>query len=369
MNVLKRLFIGQKEENRSNNINIIRFVAAAMVIYGHMASLADFPLPVLFGEPVSHLAVKIFFVLSGYLILQSFLRDENFFRYMVRRTFRIMPGLIFVVVVSAFLLGPALSENGIRAYLSNPSTYEYLKNILMYPIYYLPGVFSDNFYPTAVNGSLWTLPVEFLMYLILPFFVVIFRKLKILKPGLFVTALGLFVFHVVQVFVFPEARFVVWGTDLFQALSLAPYFFAGAFLSFPEAKNIFNMQWAFSLLFLGSILVFKWTWLYETVVFLLLPYATLTFSLASPAIFGRVFAVHDYSYGLYLWGFPVQQTFVHYVGAEAMSLLLYTVVCFFIALLCAMVSWHFVERPCNRLGRKIILLSKNKKVSQDTQEA
>lgn len=361
-----QLFVSAPEKDRKNNINIIRFFAAAMVIYGHMSHLAGFAMPTLFGEDISTIAVKIFFVLSGYLITQSFLRDENFIRYGIRRIFRILPGLIFVVAVTVFCLGPFLSSLGLREYFMHQDTYFYLMNCLLYPVYYLPGVFESNLYPNAVNGSLWTLPVEFFMYIILPLFIVVLRKLRILKVGLFALTLLFFFFDLAYIAWFPDARLIIWGTNIFDGMTLAPYFFAGAVFTFPKVQAKLKLQVATLMILIGAGLTFSYYWQYEIVLFLILPYVTLACSFPASALFGRVFAVNDYSYGLYLWGFLTQQTIVSILGADAMGMLPYTLLCIAIAFVCAIVSWHFVEKPCNMLGKKLTGYSRkcqeNKKI-------
>lgn len=356
------LFVAPESEDRHNNINLIRFVSAAMVIYGHMAHLIGAPVPNLFGEEVSTIAVKVFFVLSGYLITQSFMRDDNFFRYMVRRVFRIFPGLIFVCFMLAFVIGPFLSTLSAGEYFSHAQTYKYfLHNSLLYPDYFLPGVFTANPYPDAVNGSLWTLPVEFTMYLLLPLIVVVFRKLKLLRTGLAGAAIVFACLDVCYVTFFSDAVFVVWGSNVYQGLVLAPYFFAGSLFTFPEVKERLNIQVAFVFAFMLGIVVFAGGyWKYEVLVLLTLPYITLSCSFATPALFGRVFAVNDYSYGLYVWGFPVQQMLVSYFGADGFQLLPYTIISFLVATVCAMISWYVVEKPGNHLGKRITRWSRKK---------
>ncbi len=120
-NRLIRLFVAAPELDRHNNINLIRFIAASAVIYGHMAHLLGVPVPLLCGEEILSLAVKVFFVLSGYLITQSYLRDDHPFRYLVRRVFRIFPGLIFVVLVSVFVFGPLFQRAvAVRVFCQSP---------------------------------------------------------------------------------------------------------------------------------------------------------------------------------------------------------------------------------------------------------
>ena len=80
-------------EKRDNNFNIIRFVAAIMVMAGHMAYIGGYTLPTLWGEGIQALGVKIFFLIGGFLIAKSWESDSNPVRYMTKRVFRIFPAL------------------------------------------------------------------------------------------------------------------------------------------------------------------------------------------------------------------------------------------------------------------------------------
>jgi Acyltransferase family len=107
-------------------------------------------------------------VISGYLVSESWLRDSRLPAFLMRRSLRIFPGLTVIVLLSVLVLGPLMSDLPLRAYFGDRQSISYLWNVVLYPVYVLPGVFVDNPYPLAVNGSLWSLPVEFAMYLLTP---------------------------------------------------------------------------------------------------------------------------------------------------------------------------------------------------------
>ena len=165
-------------EKRDNNFNIIRFVAAIMVMAGHMAYIGGYTLPTLWGEGIQALGVKIFFLIGGFLIAKSWESDSNPVRYMTKRVFRIFPALIAFTLVAAYVIGPILSTLTINEYFQSPLVRNYLRNILLFPAYSLPGVFETNPYPNAVNGSLWTLPIEFAMYILVPIILILAGKKK-----------------------------------------------------------------------------------------------------------------------------------------------------------------------------------------------
>lgn len=352
-NRLLRIFVGPRESDRHNNINFIRFIAASAVIYGHMAHLMGVNVPLLCGEEISSLAVKVFFVLSGYLITQSYFRDGHPFRYLVRRVFRIFPGLIFVVCVTTLLFGPLLTVLSPYEYFTNPHTWDYLFNCLLRPRYSLPGVFTDVPYPNAMNGSLWTLPVEFAMYLIAPLCLIPLRKLKIEIPGLVVLSVGSSLLSLCNMAGVIDLSRVVWGTNIADGMVLVPYFFFGALAIYPAINRHLNLQLSFVLLLILAAVQADAYWKYEIFVLALLPYCALAWALAKPAFFGRVFSENDFSYGIYLWAFPVQQTLIQVFGPHMMGLMAYSVFAFFCTLPFAIVSWFLVERPCSRVGKRL----------------
>lgn len=355
------LFVSSPEKDRGNNINILRFMAATAVICGHMSIFLGASPVALCGQSVSTVGVYMFFTLSGYLICQSLMRDGNPFRYLVRRVFRIVPALIAVVVFCALVLGPCMTTLGLRAYFSSPDTWSYIyNNIAFKPQYSLPGVFGDSLYPNAVNGSLWTLPVEFSMYLILPCLLWLFKRLKVGRKGIAAAGAVVFLFALAYEAGFWHPGIVIRGEGLESALTLMPFFFIGALVALaPQAKERLNAQVGFMLL-LGMVFLnvqARDAHVTGAAVYILhvalVPYITLAFSFASPAKFGRVFAENDYSYGIYLWAFPIQQTLVSILGTGALGVLGYTALSVLVTLLFAMASWFLVERPASGLGKRI----------------
>lgn len=116
-------------------------------------------------EKGGSIAVGIFFVMSGYLIASSWLASSTPRSFLLKRALRIFPALIVAVLLTVFVLGPMVTQLSLSQYLEADGTWTYLQNILLVTRYELPGVFTGNVYPEVVNGSLWTLPLEVLMYI------------------------------------------------------------------------------------------------------------------------------------------------------------------------------------------------------------
>jgi hypothetical protein len=152
----------------ANNFDLLRLFAALLVLWSHAHTLAGRPEPLLLSwATLGPVGVFIFFVISGYLVSISWNADPNIGRFLARRLLRLIPALIVVILLSMFVLGPLVTTLPLADYFSHPHFSLYLLNIVLHPVYSLPGVFEHMRVPYAVNGSLWSLPVEFLMYLVL----------------------------------------------------------------------------------------------------------------------------------------------------------------------------------------------------------
>ncbi|WP_342032993.1 acyltransferase [Agrobacterium pusense] len=328
----------------SDNFGGIRLIAAISVILGHSFPLTGSGAAGYLGSPISTLAVKVFFVISGYLISESWSRDPDILRYFLRRALRIFPGLIVLIILSVFIVGPLFSEIGLKDYFKSSSTWAYLSNIILLPNYFLPGLFADNVYPNAVNGSLWTLPVEFAMYILTPVVLVAFRSAASL--GFFALALSVASVWFTRIAI-PEHAPVFWGTNLVNGLEMAPYFFWGAFYKKYELSHRpYDLQIALVLVALLPMMAFNWS-SSEIISLILVPYVTLSLGNASSPILGYFDRFGDVSYGTYLYGFLVQQVVAGLLphSSHWWNFLL----SLFPSLLLGALSWHLVERRMLRL--------------------
>jgi peptidoglycan/LPS O-acetylase OafA/YrhL len=160
---------------------------------------------------------------------------------------------------------------------------------------------------------------------------------------------------------------VVWGNNLPDALPLMPYFFFGSVFSFPQFKKLLNLQLATLLMIVGIFALSNvWTSVLtaqifgELVVSLILPYFVLSLALTERPIFSKWFEHSDFAYGLYLYGFPVQQAMYQLLPKGKLSSFAMALVCFAVTLLFAILSWYFVEKPMQRLGQAWIRRIKSK---------
>src|SRR5690606_33949106 len=101
-----------------------------------------------------------------------------------------LPGLAFVVLFCAYVLGPVVTSLPVAEYYAHPGVPTYLWNLRFFAVFSLPGTFTGNPVPHAVNGSLWSLPIEVLMYGVLPVVLWVSKKLGSMKVGIWVAMLA-----------------------------------------------------------------------------------------------------------------------------------------------------------------------------------
>ncbi|WP_142255392.1 acyltransferase family protein [Bacillus sinesaloumensis] len=319
---------------RKNNFDIIRFFAATLVIYSHAFPLTGFDK----SEPLKefsknqttfgHLGVLIFFVISGFLITQSFDRNKNVSLFIKARILRIFPALIVVVLLSVFVLGSFVTTLSIKEYFTNSETYIYLKSILLYTMQYdIPGVFTTNPYPIAINGSLWTLPIEFLFYFIILFIGIINLLNKRFMVIIFVLSLLL-----------PFLGFSV-GEDY---IDLFRYFVAGSI--FYLYRERISINWIIAMISFSTIVLSLVYGHFNTVFALFGSYLIFYIAYHPRIAFHSFSKIGDASYGLYIFAFPIQQLITYLFNGEISPLSNFAI-SFPIVLVMSYCSWHLIENP------------------------
>ena len=326
---------------KENNLTALRWLAAGLVLYGHSFVFLGLPEPSFMSWlPLGTLGVYIFFSISGYLVTQSWHHDAHLGRFLKRRALRIFPGLIVCILFTVVVLGPILTHLKISDYFTHPNTLLYLRNIGLYISYSLPGVFETNHYPAAVNGSLWSLPVEFFMYLILS----ILGYLKLPRFGFLLSCIG-FVFIAVNYESLVITPWIPYGTDMKQVFVCGSYFWLGSLFYTYKIPRFFTTSNLLVVLFIW-ISMSRWPSLFVLAGFLVIPVMALAFGLSSSPLFKRM-THHDYSYGIYIYAFPIQQTLA-YIQPD-LPLPMYLFLASFSTILLAAVSWNFIEKQALKL--------------------
>lgn len=323
-----------------NNFNVLRLVAAWMVIYGHAWAITGTG----GGDLVVHLtgfkfaggvAVDVFFVISGFLIAASLERNDAR-GYLVSRAVRILPALFVCVAASVFVLGPLLTT---AADYWQPQTWRYLwvNGSLWSNEYFLPGVF-ETLPNKAINGSLWTLPIEARLYLAL----LAAGSIGVLTPRrytpLWLLALGGAYALAVWKHPLPDHLMnYTWCTAFFITGTLCWVNRAAVRLSFVPVAGLLLVAW-----------LLRGTAWFHLPYFALVAYGTLYLALVPrwPMIRHT-----DLSYGLYLYGWPSAQL-VQLVAPGGPLHNTFWATC--LALVLAALSWFLVEHPALRLKRRFV---------------
>jgi peptidoglycan/LPS O-acetylase OafA/YrhL len=350
-------------ESRDNNFNLIRFVAAFGVLFSHSFSLAigsseTEPFKQLVGMSFGQIAVDIFFISSGFLIANSLFVKKGLANFLWARFLRIYPGLFASVLFCVFVVGLYFTSYPIKQYLMNPQTYIFLvKNTVIFlgeePS--LPGVFESLPWSGVVNGSLWTLPFEVRAYCLLVVFSIGIHHLITWSKGLLSECL---LYSLI-----PLLCLIIYIANHFYTFLPISYF----------TSEDFRL---YSLFFIGTAgyifkdnLVLSKHFFYAALSFLLISamHSDLFFIVYNVTIFYVIFYIAyipkgmirkfnqygDYSYGIYIYAWPVQQSVVALIsGINVLELCIYS---FIITLLLSYLSWHCIEKKALKLKGRLPL--------------
>jgi len=369
MDMFARIFRGRTlagdSVGRRNSIGFLRLMLAASVVVSHSRALGyEAPEP---GAGFSHqqtdlgkIAVFGFFVLSGYLISGSALRS-GVGRYLWHRFLRIFPGLWVCLLLLAFVMAPLVfrhQHGDLAHFWRRPdSPFHYLeqnwwsgvRQIHIGGLSLIPdtGIF---------DGALWSLSYEMLAYLA----IAVLSVTTVLKRSprfmLFVLAAGwLYMLHYeIDTHTWREPHpngmgitIPLLGTMLTaQLLYLGFMFVLGVVAQLYKTKiSTHGALAAGALVVLVASLKFGGFAVFGMPAF---GYLVLWLAVRLPAWFHKVGRKHDYSYGLYIYGWPIQVLLVM-AGVEHWGVVAYALVSIAASLAVAVVSWHLVERPAMRL--------------------
>jgi peptidoglycan/LPS O-acetylase OafA/YrhL len=285
-----------------------------------------------------------FFALSGLLVASSMLRIQNLKIFLGLRVLRIFPALCVEVILSAFILGPTLTTAPLPAYFTDRSFFSYMLNLIGWPHYLLFGVFASNPW-SAVNASLWTIPFELECYILISVLAVIgLFKRPNLAPLYFALCTAAIWFY----------NFLDGFPDFTQLLRvdgrvLVLCFLAGVLIFLCKSRIPYS-GWFAALSFVISLLLIAHSGSSYFAPFFV-AYFVAYIGLQN---FRRTALVDtgDYSYGIYLYAWPMQQTAIILLGIYnnwASNVVTALIMCVSLA----MFSWHFVEKPVLRLKRML----------------
>ncbi len=324
-------------------------VAASAVLISHAfpitsGSDAVEPFETQLGMTLGEIAVGIFFILSGFLVSMSFTRSKSLAGFFIARAVRIFPALFVVLTLTALLLGPLVTQLPLDAYLLSPATLTYIPGnmSLAFMQYDLPGVFDQNPVGQAINGSLWTLFYEVACY----FGVAVIGLLGAFRSQrLFLASLAAFMAFYVAVNVYEH----MLPTRIILLADLGFPFMVGiVFFNYRERIPVFLPV---SLILFASSFLFVDTFIFNEVFYLTIGYFLVSVGFLESLRFEQYNKLGDYSYGVYIYAFPMQQLAVYYFGP--MTPQMNMLIAFPITLIFAILSWHLVESRALSLKKRL----------------
>lgn len=347
-------------DRKNNFFDELRFILATMVIYVHSFAL-------LYGEGkiepftrvsnyqlgLGSLAVYCFFILSGFFMIQSLESNNSLLHYARNRILRILPAfyisLLISLVIYVFITG------GFVFAFFDGSPLNFIFKAMTFHLFGYAWTIS-NLYPNnplvdAVNGSMWTLKHEIALYALLPMIIFIMHNKRILLAVFYFSVLILAISNISSNFLLiniPCCAAWVFSVNELQSFTVfSSYFFAGTILfKFREkilvSKRIVLSCLAFIILgvFFGNL---------KLILLLVLPYFIIVIgSILRLKLFSRF---GDYSYGMYIYAFPVQQTLVHYYG-HMFNVTTFFATSFIVTLFLSIISWHCFEKKILSFKKK-----------------
>lgn len=312
-----------------DNLNFVRVFLSILVTWSHCYPLTGAREPIseiLPSETGGAIAVKAFFLISGFLVMKSWYRAENAIEFVLARSLRIFPAL-FIALLFTITLAFASSSVDQNTFFTSARNY-FLQNITLFwgVAYELPGAFASQA-NTSVNGSLWTLPWELRAYFAL----------------LILGILGAFKYKILANLILVVLVIVLFGPicERFYDNDEVPFmlfsFILGALLSINFKPAHFL---TLSLLFVATGI---------SLIMISEPQFGIIFCIFSIILFFGftnyipLFKMEsDPSYGIYIFSFPIQQFIVFLFGnINPLFLFFLTLV---IVLPISILSWHLVEK-------------------------
>ena len=328
--------------DRQNNFDFLRLLFSSLVIFSHSFPLTKNPeiLAVLTNNQLDFgiLAVDVFFIMSGYLIFNSLKYSKSSLNYMWKRCLRLFPALFFMLLFSLSIACVAYAGNNI---FRQKDFYTYLPNNLsLYKVQYtIKNVFETNPYPKVINGSLWSLCYEFTLYLFVLLFFPLRKNIKIVLYLLLISWAISFYAHLVS----PTSLKTIFAIVYLESIELyrlATFFIAGSILSLVNLHKI-NTNLMKIILFVGLVLSLVFN-VYAIFSNLLLPVLIILIGISfSKKLFFLPHKFGDISYGVYIYGFLVQQTLLNYFHLNPYWL---AFISLSITYVFSYFSWHYIEK-------------------------
>lgn len=347
--------------NRNNSLNLLRLVFASFVLIMHTFGFisAENHLPGWF-KYLLNLAVPCFFVVSGYLITASALKNDlkTFFK---KRFARIYPAYFVCLIVIIVLFAPItyILQYGfdLTGYLTQSPTplRFFILNLPLFMVSPQIGTTLAHINISSWNGSAWTLIFEFGCYIATALIITLLTKVNIKKENLPKFIIGIYVLLIIVSLFYPRPDGVPQRSlmNLFVfAVNLFTIFLGGSIIYLIREKIVFNIKYVIiSFVFcvlMMSILPYCWA---VEISAIPMTYIILYISvkLKSP----KFIQENDISYGVYIYAWPIQTLIAIMLISYGINcnVWIYTIICFIVTGIFATLSWFLIEKPILRKVR------------------
>ena len=339
-----------------NSYGIIRLLAALAVIFSHAWIITGGvtvkePLEVLTGYTLGAHAVHVFFILSGLMVTASFERSRNIYAFIWARILRIYPAMM-VVVIGFMIIGGLFYTSAAQSdYWSFGNIGSYvLRNILLLGGgATLLGIFENTPLANGINSPLWTLKFEVVCYISLVITLGLAHKFfpPEQRQKIILIIIGMILITAALLHVTPPPYHD--SNHLDHLIRMAFAFYLGSLAWTIRARFVLS-AWIVLVL---SVLVVLFTHfalpLREQIQIIFLAYGVLWLGHFSTGKLQSFIDKQDYSYGVYIIGYPVQQTLMFYYGS--MTPMQNFLIAVPITLVLAALSWNLVERPAMKFKK------------------
>lgn len=337
--------IADRSDGRDNNFNLIRLIAAVLVLVSHAYPLSlggavGQPFEnVLHGLSLGLVCVWAFFAISGFFITRSFARKPSAAEFLAARTLRLFPALAVMTVITIVVSGLLLTQAAPSVFWASTGEY-FVRNMLLFKLQYtLPGVFEANPYGPAINGSLWSLSYEVTCYT----GVLICGLLGLLGNKKVFAAMA-----VLFLCFFALTEFAEFNPRIERLTWLGLPFLSG--MVFYIWRHYIPLSWVL-LIGMAAVTLAAWfTPLFLPVFAVSLSYAVFFFGYGKNPLLLQYNKLGDYSYGVYIYAFPIQQIVAQSGVTSPVNNILISLP---FTLICAALSWHFIEAPAMKLRHRI----------------
>ena len=330
------------QSNKMAAFELYRALAVLMVVLGHFSSSSeDLPTTVkTIITSIAHFGVPLFFIISGFLITLSYVKKENIRIFLRHRIIRIYPAFSINLLFITLIIGPLVSVN-IHDFFDNINYFKLLRSFInLYIANDALNIFQNIPWPNAVNGSLWTLQFEIMCYGMIGFL----GLFGFLKPRIILFLFVVFYCFYIAIEYFGYQGFHIILNGMFNSTPrLFVYFLIGSIFYFYNDKLFFN--WITIMLSLILLIVTNELLILKSYLVFFWAYIGFYF------IFNKKIKLHnfskygDFSYGMYIYAFPIQQAIMYLFRDYNIDFVIFTFLSFVITLILSILSWKLIESP------------------------